>query len=70
LAGDRNQAFVSIPTPCGRNVVAAITHAYGGSAAVEVDVEQPGSLTYGLVPWGTPFYLAREIRSSARGWGK
>jgi filamentous hemagglutinin len=52
LAGDGNQAFVPIPTPFDRNVVAAVTHAYGGSTAIEIGIGQFGQITYGVVPWG------------------
>ncbi|WP_414695033.1 polymorphic toxin type 22 domain-containing protein [Paraburkholderia sp.] len=52
LIGDANQAFISVPTPFGRNVVAAITHSYGGATAIEVGIGQFGPITYGVVPWG------------------
>lgn len=51
VAGDGNQAFVSIPTNMGVNVIGAITHAYGGATAIEIGVGQPGTLSYGIVPW-------------------
>ncbi len=51
LNGDANQFFVSLPTPFGANVYAAITHAYGGSTAIELGVSPPGSKTFGVVPW-------------------
>ncbi|WP_167362214.1 polymorphic toxin type 22 domain-containing protein [Burkholderia stabilis] len=52
LAGDGAQGFVSIPTPFGFNAIAAITHAYGGATAIEFGVGQPGSITFGILPWG------------------
>ncbi|KIG10902.1 polymorphic toxin type 22 domain-containing protein [Caballeronia concitans] len=52
LAGDGNQAFVSIPTPFGVNVFGAVTHAYGGSTALEVGIGTPGALSFGVLPWG------------------
>jgi filamentous hemagglutinin len=51
LNGDANQFFVSLPTPLGANVYAAITHAYGGATAIELGVSPPGSKTFGVVPW-------------------
>ncbi|WP_263627912.1 polymorphic toxin type 22 domain-containing protein, partial [Paraburkholderia sp. XV] len=52
IAGDGNQAFVSVPANMGVNFIGAITHGYGGATAIEIGVGQPGSLTYGVVPWG------------------
>ena len=52
LTGDGNQAFISVPTPFGVNVIGAITHAYGGSTAVEFGIGQPGSISFGVMPWG------------------
>ncbi|TDY23649.1 filamentous hemagglutinin [Paraburkholderia sp. BL6665CI2N2] len=50
MNGDGNQIYVSIPA--GRvNVMGAITHAYGGSTAVELGVTTPGGFTAGVVPW-------------------
>jgi len=51
LNGDGNQAYISIPTPFKANVVAAITHAYGGSTAFELGVSTPGELNFGVTPW-------------------
>ncbi|WP_459621997.1 polymorphic toxin type 22 domain-containing protein, partial [Burkholderia sp. 3C] len=51
LNGDGNQAFVSIPTPWRFNVVGAVTHAYGGSTAIEIGVGSPGGSSFGIVPW-------------------
>ncbi|WP_454826742.1 polymorphic toxin type 22 domain-containing protein [Paraburkholderia xenovorans] len=51
LNGDANQFFVSLPTPLGTNVYAAITNAYGGVTAIELGVSPPGSKTFGVVPW-------------------
>jgi filamentous hemagglutinin len=52
LTGAANHAFISISTPLGRNVVAAVTHAYGGTTAVEIGVGQFGPVKYGVVHWG------------------
>ncbi len=52
LAGDGNQAFISVPTPFGINVFGAVTHAYGGSTALEVGVGTPGAFSFGVLPWG------------------
>jgi filamentous hemagglutinin len=50
MNGDGNQFYVSIPF--GRvNLMGAITHAYGGSTAVELGVTSPGGITAGVVPW-------------------
>ncbi|WNC91734.1 filamentous hemagglutinin N-terminal domain-containing protein [Paraburkholderia sp. FT54] len=50
MNGDGNQIYLSIPA--GRvNVMGAITHAYGGSTAVELGVTSPGGFTAGVVPW-------------------
>ncbi|WP_011296283.1 hemagglutinin repeat-containing protein [Cupriavidus necator] len=51
LNGDGNQAFVSIPTPFKFNVVGAVTHAYGGSTAIEFGLGSPGTIGYGVTPW-------------------
>uniref|UniRef100_UPI0020284855 polymorphic toxin type 22 domain-containing protein n=1 Tax=Caballeronia sp. GAWG2-1 TaxID=2921744 RepID=UPI0020284855 len=51
LNGDGNQAFVSIPTLWRLNVVGVITHAYGGSTAIEVGVGSPGGISFGIVFW-------------------
>ena len=51
LNGDGNQAFVSLPTPWRFNVIGAVTHAYGGSTAIEVGVGSPGGTSFGIVPW-------------------
>ncbi|MDR5796565.1 polymorphic toxin type 22 domain-containing protein [Caballeronia sp. LZ008] len=51
LNGDGNQAFISIPTPWRFNVVGALTHAYGGSTALEVGIGSPGGTSFGIVPW-------------------
>ncbi|WP_454725880.1 MULTISPECIES: hemagglutinin repeat-containing protein [Cupriavidus] len=51
LNGDGNQAFVSIPTPFKFNVVGAVTHAYGGSTAVEIGLGSPGTIGFGVTPW-------------------
>jgi filamentous hemagglutinin len=51
LNGDGNQAYISIPTPFRVNVVAALTHAYGGSTALELGVSSPGELNFGITPW-------------------
>lgn len=52
VVGDGNQAFVSVPTPFGVNAIGAITHAYGGSTAIELGVGPPASFSFGVVPWG------------------
>ncbi|MEX3949962.1 polymorphic toxin type 22 domain-containing protein [Paraburkholderia sp. EG287B] len=52
MTGDANQAFISVPTPFGRNVVAAITHSYGGATPIAVGIGQFGPVTFGVVPWG------------------
>jgi len=52
MNGDGTQAFVSVPTPFKLNLFGALTHAYGGSAAVEIGVGSPGGISYGVVPWG------------------
>jgi filamentous hemagglutinin len=51
LNGDGNQAFVSIPTPFEFNVVGAVTHAYGGSTAIEFGLGSPGAIGFGVTPW-------------------
>lgn len=51
MAGDANQAFVSVPTPFNVNLIGAVTHAYGGSTAIEIGISSPGGLNYGVVPW-------------------
>jgi filamentous hemagglutinin len=51
LNGDSNQAYISIPTPFKVNVIAALTHAYGGSTAFELGVSTPGELNFGVMPW-------------------
>jgi len=52
LNGDGSQYFVSVPTPFGVNAFGAITHAYGGSTAVEIGFGSPGGKTIGVMPWG------------------
>ena len=52
LAGDGMQGFVSIPTPFGFNAIGAVTHAYDGATAIEFGVGQPGSVSFGISPWG------------------
>ena len=52
IAGDGNQIYISIPTPYGVNAIGAITHAYGGSTAVEFGLSPPASLGFGVLPWG------------------
>ncbi|MFM0500963.1 hemagglutinin repeat-containing protein [Paraburkholderia caffeinilytica] len=52
LAGDGIQGFVSIPTPFGFNAIGAVTHAYDGATAIEFGVGQPGSVSFGISPWG------------------
>ncbi|MGF6415365.1 filamentous hemagglutinin [Paraburkholderia sp. MM5482-R2] len=52
LNGDGSQYFVSVPTPFGVNVFGAVTHAYGGSTAVEIGFGSPGGKTIGVMPWG------------------
>jgi hypothetical protein len=52
LNGDGSQYFVSVPTPFGVNAFGAITHAYGGSTAVEIGFGSPGGKTVGVMPWG------------------
>jgi len=52
IAGDGNQVFISIPTPFGVNAIGAITHAYGGSTAIEFGMSPPASLSFGVLPWG------------------
>lgn len=49
--GDSNQAYVSIPTPYDVNAYFALTHAYGGSAAIEIGVAAPGKLPFGVSPF-------------------
>ncbi|MCP3706217.1 hemagglutinin repeat-containing protein [Paraburkholderia sp. CNPSo 3274] len=50
MNGDGNQVYVSVPF--GRvNLMGAVTHAYGGSTALEVGVTSPGGITAGVVPW-------------------
>lgn len=51
LNGDGNQAFISIPTPFRVNLVGAVTHAYGGTTAIEVGIRSPGSAGFGITPW-------------------
>ncbi len=51
LNGDGNQAYVSIPTPWDANLYMAVTHAYGGSTALEVGAALPGRLSFGLSPF-------------------
>ncbi|MEX3949956.1 polymorphic toxin type 22 domain-containing protein [Paraburkholderia sp. EG287B] len=62
LNGDGNQAYISIPTPFGANMVGAITHAYGGSTALELGIGTPGGLNYGVTPWRGTGYPANEVR--------
>jgi filamentous hemagglutinin len=52
VVGDGNQAFVSVPTPFGVNAIGAITHAYGGSTAIEFGISPPASFNFGVIPWG------------------
>ncbi|MBB5398328.1 filamentous hemagglutinin family protein [Paraburkholderia sp. JPY162] len=52
LNGDGSQYFISVPTPFGVNAFGAITHAYGGSTAVEIGFGSPGGKTIGVMPWG------------------
>ncbi|WP_153074309.1 polymorphic toxin type 22 domain-containing protein [Paraburkholderia bonniea] len=52
LAGDGMRGFVSIPTPFGFNAIGAVTHAYDGATAIEFGVGQPGSVSFGISPWG------------------
>ncbi|MDR5835907.1 polymorphic toxin type 22 domain-containing protein [Caballeronia sp. LZ034LL] len=52
MNGDGNQAFISIPTPWKVNAFSAVTHAYGGSTAIEIGVTTPSGLTFGVTPWG------------------
>ena len=52
MNGDGTQAFVSVPTPCRVNLFGAVTHAYGGSTAIEIGVGTPGGISYGVMPWG------------------
>ncbi|MGF6757795.1 filamentous hemagglutinin family protein [Paraburkholderia sp. GAS42] len=50
MNGDGNQFYVSIPL--GRiNLMGAVTHAYGGSTAIELGITSPGGITAGIVPW-------------------
>ncbi|WP_277185614.1 polymorphic toxin type 22 domain-containing protein [Caballeronia sp. BR00000012568055] len=58
LNGDGNQAFISIPTPWRFNVIGALTHAYGGSTALEVGI---GSAWWHVV-WD------RALESFNAGW--
>ncbi len=51
LYGDGNQAYISIPTPWKGNLYMALTHAYGGSTALEVGAALPGKLSFGLSPF-------------------
>ncbi|HDR9154566.1 TPA: hypothetical protein QDB05_001020 [Burkholderia vietnamiensis] len=51
MTGDGNQAFISVSAPFGLNVIGAITHSYGGTTAIEFGIGQPGTLTFGVVPW-------------------
>ncbi len=51
MNGDGNQLLISVPTPLPLNVVAAITHAYGGATAVELGVSSPGNLAVSVTPW-------------------
>ncbi|CAB4048461.1 hemagglutinin repeat-containing protein [Paraburkholderia phenoliruptrix] len=51
LNGDGNQFSVSIPTPFRVNLVAAVTHAYGGGTAVEVGIGSAGTIAAGVTPW-------------------
>ncbi|RAR27552.1 hypothetical protein DP092_26010 [Pseudomonas sp. MDMC224] len=62
LNGDANQFFVSLPTPFGANVYAAITHAYGGATAIELGVSPPGSKTFGVVPWSHAKQIGRKSK--------
>ncbi|MBW9104145.1 polymorphic toxin type 22 domain-containing protein, partial [Paraburkholderia phenoliruptrix] len=50
MNGDGNQFYVSIPFG-SVNLMGAVTHAYGGSTAVELGVTSPGGITAGIVPW-------------------
>ncbi|CAE6789379.1 hemagglutinin repeat-containing protein [Paraburkholderia domus] len=50
MNGDGNQFYVSVPL--GRiNLMGAVTHAYGGSTAIELGITSPGGITAGIVPW-------------------
>jgi filamentous hemagglutinin len=51
MNGAGNQISVSIPTPFRFNVVGGITHAYGGSTAIEIGVGAPGPLSGGVTPF-------------------
>ncbi|WP_414447224.1 polymorphic toxin type 22 domain-containing protein [Burkholderia sp. 22PA0099] len=51
MNGDGVQGFVSIPMPFSVNAFLAITHAYGGNAAIEIGVSNPGSTSFGISPF-------------------
>ncbi|TCW83135.1 filamentous hemagglutinin [Burkholderia sp. SRS-46] len=58
IHGDGNQFLVSVPTPLPFNVVAAITHAYGGATAIELGIASPGDPAVSVTPWShaTPIF--------------
>jgi filamentous hemagglutinin len=51
INGDGNQLLISLPTPLPFNVVAAVTHAYGGPTAIELGVSTPGDPSVSVTPW-------------------
>ncbi|WP_368621634.1 polymorphic toxin type 22 domain-containing protein [Paraburkholderia sp. BR13444] len=60
MNGDGNQFVRSVPTPVGPNAVFAITHAYGGPAALELGVANPGPMSVPVTPCS---YSARILNS-------
>ncbi|WP_237717384.1 polymorphic toxin type 22 domain-containing protein, partial [Cupriavidus basilensis] len=62
MDGSGNQIGISIPTPFRFNIVGAITHAYGGSTAIEFGLGTPGPLSGGVTPWSYSSKLTSESK--------
>jgi hypothetical protein len=58
MNGDGAQGFISVPTPFDVNDFLAITHAYGGSTALEIGVASPGSTSFGVSPFSHPILIS------------